>query len=217
MFKKYMERKFSKRDTKEFNKWRAFTQRVFCNLIGWYTSFFYKIEVEGLEKLKTDKKYLIAANHMTALDPFIIAYGIKKTLAFMAKEELFQTLGSRLVMDVCGAFAVNRQKLEVSTIKTAIAIKNSNWILSIFPQGTRDVSGSINRVNRGFVALAKASKCDILPISIVGAEVKSKGFRQGTIKIKVGDLIQYGEPNETINKWCEAISKLSGLEYKPEE
>lgn len=217
MFKKYMERKFSKRETKEFNNWRAFFQGIICNIIGLYMSIFYKIEVHGSDKLYTDKKYLLAANHMTALDPFIIAYGIKKTIAFMAKEELFEKLFSRFIMDICGAFAVNRQKLEVSTIKTAIAIKDSNWILGIFPQGTRDGSGKINKVTRGFVALAKTSKCDILPVSIVGANEKASIFNRGTITIKVGELIPCGDVNETIKNWCESISELSGLEYQPED
>ncbi|MBQ2645721.1 1-acyl-sn-glycerol-3-phosphate acyltransferase, partial [bacterium] len=178
---------------------------------------FYKIKIEGLEKLKTDKKYLIAANHMTGLDPFIIAFALKKTMAFMAKEELFKTFWSRFLMDYCGAFSVNRQKLEVSTIKTAIAVNKSDWILGIFPQGTRDNSGKINHVSRGFTALAKASKCDIMPVSIVGMEKKSKWFKQGNLTIKVGDLIPCEDAETTIHKWCETISQLSGLEYQPEE
>lgn len=217
MFKKYMEKKFSKRESSDFNKFRKIFQWIVCHwLIGAYVRFFYKMEVEGLEKLKTDKKYLVAANHMTGLDPFVIAYALNLTMAFMAKEELFATLGSRLVMDFCGAFSVNRQKLEVSTIKTAIAVNKTDWILGIFPQGTRDKSGMINHVSRGFTALAKTSKCDIMPVSIVGMEKKSKWFHQGKIVVKVGDLIPYGEAEETIQKWCEEISRLSGLEYKPE-
>lgn len=217
MFKKYMEKKFSKREASDFNKIRTIFQWIICHcFIGLYVSFFYKMEVIGKEKLKTDKKYLIAANHMTGFDPFVIAYALNKTMAFMAKEELFETFCSRVIMDLCGAFSVNRSKLEVSTIKTAIAVNKTDWILGIFPQGTRDKSGMINSVSRGFTALAKTSKCDIMPVSIVGMEKKSKWFHQGKITIKVGDLIPYGETEETIQKWCQSISDMSGLEYKPE-
>lgn len=216
MFKKYMERKFSKREAKEFNKFRAIIQKIVCKwLLGAYIRFFYKIEIFGVEKLDKEKNYLIAANHLSGLDPFIVALALNQPLAFMAKEELFETFWSRWLMDWCGAFSVNREKLEVSTIKTAIAVNKTNWHLGIFPQGTRDKSGKINHVTRGFVALAKASKCNILPVSIIGADKKSKGFRQQTITIKIGDLIPCGEVDETIRKWCEVISDLSGLEYKP--
>lgn len=216
MFKKYMERKFSKREAKEFNTFRAIVQKIICHwLLGGYLRFFYKIEVFGKEKLDKNKRYLIAANHLSGFDPFIVAYALDQTLAFMAKEELFETFWSRWLMDWCGAYSVNREKLEVSTIKTAIEINKTKWKLGIFPQGTRDKSGKINHVTRGFVALAKASKCDILPVAIIGADKKSKGFHQQTITIKIGDLIPCGEVDETITKWCEAISELSGLEYQP--
>ncbi len=218
MFKKYMERKFSKRESKEFNHWRSFFQKIVCHwTLGFYIRFMYKVVVIGREKLNTDKKYLIAANHLSNFDPFILVFAMNRSVAYMAKEELFESFWSRLLMDWCGAFAVNRKKLEVSTIKTAIAVKDSHWKLGIFPQGTRDPSGKINHVTRGFVALAKASKCDILPVSIIGADKKSNGFHQGTITIKIGDFIPTGDVDSTIQKWCEAISDLSGLEYKPEE
>ena len=217
MFKKYMEKKFSKRETSEFNTFRTIFQWITCHwFIGTYVKLFYKMEVHGTEKLETDKKYLIAANHMTGLDPFVIAYALNKTMAFMAKEELFATFWSRVLMDFCGAFSVNREKLEVSTIKTAIAVNKSNWILGIFPQGTRDKSGMIHHVSRGFTALAKTSKCDIMPVSIVGMQEGPKGFRKGKLIVKVGELIPYGETEETIQKWCAEMSRLSGLEYQPE-
>lgn len=214
--KKYMEKKFSKRETHEFNKWRAIFQKIVCNwTLGAYYRFMYKIEVIGREKMPKDKKYVIAANHMSNFDPFIIAFALNQPLAFMAKEELFYTFWSRLLMDWCGAYAVNREKLEVSTIKTAIAVNKSDWKLAIFPQGTRDKSGKINRVTRGFVALAKASKCDILPVSIIGADKKSTGFHKQKITIQIGDMIPCGDVDKTIQKWCETISNLSGLEYQP--
>ncbi|MGN0015128.1 MAG: lysophospholipid acyltransferase family protein [Candidatus Gastranaerophilaceae bacterium] len=216
MFKKYMEKKFSKRDAKEFNVFRKTVQWIICHwLLGGYIRFFYKIEISGLEKLDKTKKYLIAANHLSGYDPFVVAYALNQPLAFMAKEELFESFMSRWLMDWCGAFSVNREKLEVSTIKTAIAITKTDWHLGIFPQGTRDKSGKINHITRGFVALAKASKCDILPVSIMGIDKKSTGFQKGTITIKIGDMIPCGEVDETIQKWCETISTLSGLEYQP--
>ncbi len=217
MLKRYMERKFSRREAKEFNKFRAIIQNIVCNwLLGLYIRYYYKIEIYGIEKLNREEKYLIAANHISSFDPFIVAIALKQPLAFMAKEELFETFWSRWLMDWCGAFSVNREKLEVSTIKTAMAISGTKWRLGIFPQGTRDKSGRINRVTRGFVALAKASKCAILPVSITGADKKSKGYHKGTITVKIGELIpSCGGVEETIERWCIEISNLSGLEYKP--
>ena len=161
MFKKYMERKFSKRDSKEFNLWRKIFQKIVTNwTFGAYIRFRYKVEVFGKENLSKEKKYIIAANHVSGFDPFILVFALDMPIAFMAKEQLFEHFWSRVLMDWCGAFAVNREKLEVSTIKTALAVKNSKWKLGIFPQGTRDKSSTIKNISRGFVALAKAFGAD---------------------------------------------------------
>ena len=215
MFKNYMERKFSKRDSKEFNKWRAFFQKIVTHwTLGIYIRCRYKVEVIGKEKLDKDLKYIIAANHVSGFDPFILVFALDMPIAFMAKEQLFEHFWSRVLMDWCGAFAVNREKLEVSTIKTALAVRNSSWKLGIFPQGTRDKSNYIKNVSRGFVALAKASKCDILPVSITKQDTK-KGIRVGKITIKIGDIIPCGDIEETIDNWGRAVAALSGLEYVP--
>jgi len=217
MFKKYMERKFSKRDSKEFNRWRRFFQKIVTNwTLGAYIRFRYKVEVFGKENLSKDKKYIIAANHVSGFDPFILVFALNMPIAFMAKEQLFEHFWSRVLMDWCGAFAVNREKLEVSTIKTALAVKNSTWKLGIFPQGTRDKGNSIKNISRGFVALAKASNCDILPVSIIKKDHINKSiFHSGKITIKIGNIIPCGDFQETIDNWGNAVAALSGLEYIP--
>jgi 1-acyl-sn-glycerol-3-phosphate acyltransferase len=217
-FKKYMNKKFSKLPPEHFGKFRAITYWLILHVfLGSYMRFLFKIEVIGKEKLKTKKPYLVAANHFSGWDPFIIAMASDQYLAFMAKEELFKTFFSRWLMDWCGAFAVNRSKLEVSTIKTALAVNKTFWKIAIFPQGTRDSSGKINKVSKGFVSLAKSTKADIIPVSITYTNPKSRGFHKETITIKVGDPIPYEDVNTTIQKWCSAISELSGLTYEPAE
>lgn len=219
MIKKYMERKFSKRDSKEFNFARAFFQKIVCNwTFGLVMRMKYKFVISGKENLKTDRDYIIAANHLANSDPFMLVYALQIPVAYMAKEELFGTFWSRVLMDFCGAFSVNRDKLEVSTIKTAIAVKKSKWKLGIFPQGTRSKTGNIENLARGFVALAKTSKCDILPVGINGTETKGGFFKKGVITINVGELIPCGDDlNETVDKWGKAVSELSGFPYVVEE
>ena len=213
MFKKYMEKKFSKRDSKEFNKWREIFQKIVTHwTLGAYIRCRYKVEVIGREKLNRNEKYVIAANHVSGFDPFILVFALNMPIAFMAKEQLFEHFWSRVLMDWCGAFAVNREKLEVSTIKTALAVRNSDWKLGIFPQGTRDKGNCIKNISKGFVALAKASECDILPVSIIKDDNK-KGIRCGKITIKIGDLIPCGDFQETMDNWGNAVAALSGLEY----
>ncbi len=212
-----MTKKFSKRSSKEFNLWRAFFQRLVCNwTFGLYVRIMYKLEVIGKHNIDKSKPYIVAGNHISAKDPFIVVQALCTPIAFMAKQELFEKFFSRTLMDWCGAFAVNREKLEVSTIKTALAIKDTKWKLGLFPQGTRAVNGKIEKISRGFAALAKTTKTDILPVAIIGADKNVKIPFTGKITVKIGQLIPYSDNiDEMVEKWANAISELSGCEYAP--
>ena len=76
------------------------------------------LKTEGLENVDKTKKYVVASNHITGFDPFSVAACLNLTIAYMAKVQLFETFWSMLLMDWCGAFAVDRDKVDVSTIKT---------------------------------------------------------------------------------------------------
>ncbi len=212
-----MAKKFSKRASKEFNFWRAFFQRLVCNwTYGLYIRIMYRLEVIGNKNIKKDQTFIVAGNHISAKDPFVMIQALKTPIAYMAKEELFEKFFSRILLDWCGAFAVNREKLEVSTIKTALSIKNTKWKLGLFPQGTRIQSGKIEKVSKGFASLAKATKADILPVAIIGADKNVKIPFTGKIVVKIGELIPYSDNiDEMVEKWCMAIAELTGNEYCP--
>lgn len=208
---------FSKKTSKDFNVWRRFFQRLVCNwTYGMYIRIMYRLEVLGLKDIPKDANYIVAGNHISAKDPFIVVQALCTPIAFMAKQELFEKFFSRTLMDWCGAFAVNRDKLSVSTIKTALSVKNTNWKLGLFPQGTRVSSGKIENISKGFASLAKTMKTDILPVAIIGADKNVKIPFTGKIVVKVGKIIPYSENiDEMVDKWCLAIAELTGLEYQP--
>ena len=107
----------------------------------------------------------------------------------MAKVELFQNKIARFFLDILGAFAVDRAKLSVSTIKTVIGLKQTGWCLGIFPQGTREKDGHIENVNKGFASFAKTLKCDILPVAITGMTKDERKPFRGKMKIIIGKPI----------------------------
>lgn len=210
-----MAKKYSKRDCKEFNFWRALFQKLVCNwTFGLYIRIMYRLEIIGRHNVKKDRNFIVAGNHISAKDPFIMIQAVNTSLAYMAKEELFETFFSRILMDWCGAFAVKREKLEVSTIKTVLCLKNTKWRLGLFPQGTRKPSGKIENVTKGFASLAKTTKADILPVAIIGADKNVKIPFTGKIIVKIGELIPYSDDvDDMVKKWGRAIADLTGYEY----
>lgn len=210
--------KFSTKTAKNFNTWRRIFQYITCSLaIKSYVSYVmrkYSFKVEGLENFDKKKKYIVASNHVTGLDPFMLTAMLHLTIAFMAKKQLFETFWSSVLMDWCGAFAVDRDKVDVSTIKTALSIKKTNWNLGLFPQGTRCNNGRIENVSKGFASIAKKMETDILPVGIVIRE--NPNSKKKDFIIKAGKPITYQNSIDgIINDWANTVSNLAELEYVP--
>ena len=210
--------KYSLRDANFFNIWR----RIFLFIVThiFYKLIFkviYRLEVYGKENIPNNNNYIIAANHLSNFDPPLVCSVVDRGVAYMAKKELFDNLLMRWWLDWLGAFAVDREKLGVSTIKTVKKIKETGWVLGIFPQGTRQTNGEISNITKGFVSLAKSTKCGILPIGIIGTNVTKKIPFTGKIIVRIGEIIPYdNDPDKIIEQWGRTIEKLTGIKYVQE-
>lgn len=210
---------YAKRSEKNYNLWRRIFQFLVTKV--WYGAlyhFVYRLEVHGRENIPKDNTYVVVGNHLSTLDPPLLVNILPHPVAYMAKQELFEHPFLKVMLDWLGVFAVNRDRVGVSTIKTAVSIKNTKkWVLGIFPQGTREKGNEIHKVTKGFVGLAKATKCDILPVGIIGTDKPKKIPFTGKIIVNIGPIIKYSDnSDEMFDKWIKSIQKLTGLKYVPE-
>ena len=205
------------REPEFYNLWR----RIFLFIIThiFYMIRFklvYRLEVFGKENIPKDSNFIIAANHLSTLDPPLVCAIMNRGVAYMAKIELFKNPFMSWWLNWLGAFAVDRENVSVSTMKTVKAIKKTNWVLGIFPQGTRQLDGEIKNITKGFASIAKSNKCGILPIGITGTqEVKRIPFT-GKIVVKIGELIPYSDDlDKMVDEWGCKIQSLTGFKYIP--
>ena len=209
-----MASKYSTRTPKDYNKFRTIFQYVACNwvILNILRSKYNVLKPVGLENIDRTKKYVVASNHVTGFDPFCVAANLKMTIAYMAKVQLFETFWSMVLMDWCGAFAVDRDKVDVSTIKTALSIKKTKWHLGIFPQGTRRQDGKLGDFTKGFASMAKKMDADILPVGIMLKE--NPNSKKKDIQFRVGEPISCKlTVDEIAENWAKAVSELAELEH----
>ena len=203
---------YQKRSPKEYNLFRGVFQWITCNLVyGLYYRIAFGLRVEGQENVPKKGMLIIASNHVSAIDPFLVIHAVQRNAAYMAKIELFEKKIMRLFLDILGAFAVDRTKLSVSTIKTVKGLKDTNWCLGIFPQGTRERDGNMDNINKGFATFARMLKCDILPVAITGVTKSERKLFKSHMKITIGKPIPYMEnTEEMVEIWSKTIAELSG-------
>ncbi len=209
------DKNYTKREASEFNFWRGLFQYIICGIFYMIRlKLIYRLEVHGLENVPKNNEYMVCPNHLSTLDPPMLAGIFPRRISFMAKKELFDIPFLRWWIDWMGTFAVNRESLGPSTIKTVMEIKKSKWVFGIFPQGTRGIPGTITGVTKGFAGLAKITKCAVLPVGITGTEEAKHLPFSGKVVVNIGKPIPYdNNPDIVVQKWIEAIQELTGFKY----
>ena len=209
--KKTSGHKSTLRNPKFYNKWRRIFQFLVTHVFYMIRfKLVYRLEVQGKENIPESSDYIVAPNHLSTLDPPLVSAVLNRGVAYMAKKELFDNIFLRWWLNWLGAFAVDRENLGVSTIKTVISLKKTGWVLGIFPQGTREKDGHIENVNKGFASFAKTLKCDILPVAITGMTKDERKPFRGKMKIIIGKPIPYNDnPEEMMKHWRQTIADLS--------
>ena len=92
-----------------------------------------------------DGPVIIASNHRSFLDPFVIATIARRPLYYVAKEELFTNRFTAWLLNYLGAFPVRRGEGDGDMVDTAKAILARGDAVLIFPEGTRIRPGALGR------------------------------------------------------------------------
>lgn len=152
-------------------------------------NIYYKFEVIGRENVPDDVALILASNHAHWTDPVVVACKVtKRTVNYMAKQELFANRFIGWALGEVNVFPVRRGEVDVTAVKHSLRLLKNKGVLGIFPEGTRVKAGEEKEPESGFVVLALKSKCGILPVSISG-EYK---FR-GTIRVAIGEPIDLSD------------------------
>ena len=213
------ERNYNRRTEKDYNIFRTLFYKSFVTfIVDVISNLMYNIKIEGKENVPKTSRLIVAGNHVSYLDPPMIALATRKTIAYMAKKELFQDNSKKLLQTLVhtlGAFAVNREKPEIATFKTVKSIFNTSWSLGIFPQGKIVNKPEISNIHKGFVMFAKKFQADILPVAVCGFDGYAKKLFEKHMTIKIGKPISYTlDEDEIVKEWAKQICEFTGFENK---
>src|SRR2546423_2831246 len=98
---------------------------------------YFRMARMGREHIPAKGPVILAANHRSFLDPFVIATMARRPMYYVAKKELFMRRWQGWLLNALGAFPVDRGAADADMIDTAKAILARGDIVLIFPEGTR--------------------------------------------------------------------------------
>jgi len=139
----------------------------------------------GLEHVPRKGPVIIASNHRSFLDPFVIACMARRPMYYVAKQELFANRLQGWFLNALGAFPVDRGASDTEMIATAKAILARGDIVLIFPEGTRTRPGALGSPRRGVGRLALETAAPVVPLAIIGTEAIRRGWRIRPHKVRL--------------------------------
>ena len=146
---------------------------------------YFRLSRIGREHLPQEGPVILAANHRSFLDPFVIATMVRRPIYFVAKKELFRNRVQAWVLNSLGAFPIDRGAGDEDAMKTAREILERGDGVLIFPEGTRIRPGSLGAAKRGVGRLALETGAPVVPVAVIGTETVRRGWRVRPHKVRI--------------------------------
>jgi 1-acyl-sn-glycerol-3-phosphate acyltransferase len=187
--------------------------------------------IEGREHVPREGPVILAANHLSFLDSFLVPLVAPRQVVFLAKAEYFTGSGIKgrltgTTLRGLGAVAVPRgeHRAAQAALETALDVLRAGRAFGIHPEGSRSRDGRLYRGRTGVAWLALASGAPVVPVALLGTEriqpVGARLPRPGRVTVRFGAPMYFTAPAANAARARRAatddimaeIQKLSGQE-----
>jgi len=158
----------------------------------------FRVRWIGVRNLPRTGPAILAANHVSPLDPIIIALAPSargRTLNFLAAAEFFDRPVIGWLLRALHQIPVRRGAADWQALEELAAVVRHGSLAGIFPEGRIGDGSALGRGQRGAARLALAAGVPVIPIAIWGTHIRwpRKGPR-AMRPIRPRVTIVFGEP-----------------------
>ena len=182
-------------------------------VLGLAFRYVWRPRIRGREHIPMSGPVLLASNHLSFIDSFVIPLAVPRRVTFLAKHEYFTGGGVRgrataLFMRSFGAVPVRRghgQRQAMDALGTALEVLQDGGAFAIYPEGTRSLDGRLYRGRTGVGWLALESGAPIVPVALIGTErVQPVGVRVPRVHRVTIEFAAPVDPTPFIEKVAES-------------
>ena len=152
---------------------------------------FSDFKIEGQENIPVSGPLLVASNHLSNLDPAIVAAALPRSPVFLAKNELFKYRLGSVLMRGYGAYPVDRQRADVRALNWIThQLVSEKKVAIVFPEGTRSKSNGLLRGQPGLAHIALSTGVPVIPFALTGSEPLQNVLKvvkpTATLRLQIG-------------------------------
>ena len=198
--------------------------------LGPILRLWYRPQVTGLDNVPDDGAAIIAPNHQSFLDDFLLPLVIRKRkVVMMAKADYFDKWYTAWFFKAAGCIPVRREggSASAKALSGGIDALRAGKLVGIFPEGTRSPDGRLYRGKTGVARMALEAQVPVIPVALVGTyeawPYDKKLPKPGKVEIRFGKPLTFERSYDTpadrfvlrsvTDEIMYEIMMLSGQEY----
>ena len=177
----------------------------------------------GLEQLDPSRTYIFMANHVSNIDPPLLAPRIPGRTSIMAKQELFKIPILGKAMRMASLIPVNRGDRDagIAAVRAATEVVKRGIHMMIYVEGHRSFDGKLLPFKKGPFYLAEECQMPVVPITISGTHYvmpkRRFSIKPGLVTLifhKPIEPVEFGSREELMEKVREVINGGLPKEYQ---
>ncbi|MFJ9944543.1 lysophospholipid acyltransferase family protein [Streptomyces erythrochromogenes] len=169
----------------------------------------FRPRIEGLENIPEEGAAIVAGNHLSFSDHFLMPAILARRITFLAKAEYFTGPGLKGRLTAAffrsaGQIPVDRSGKDAgqAALREGLGVLAKGELLGIYPEGTRSHDGRLYKGKVGVAAMALGAGVPVIPCAMVGTfEIQPPGQKIPNIRRVT---IRFGEPLD--------FSRYAGME-----
>jgi 1-acyl-sn-glycerol-3-phosphate acyltransferase len=144
----------------------------------------------GAEHVPERGPVILAPNHFSFMDHFLLGIHLRRKVRFMGKSQLFRGAAAEVFMRG-GVFPVRRGAGDEEWFVTAQLILDRGGVVGIYCEGGRSRTGELaRRAKSGIGRLALETGAPVVPVAIVGSQ-RIRNWKRLRLPAVT---VEYGEP-----------------------
>ncbi|KUL76712.1 MULTISPECIES: 1-acyl-sn-glycerol-3-phosphate acyltransferase [unclassified Streptomyces] len=144
-------------------------------LLGPLLRLVFRPRIEGLGNVPPTGAAIIAGNHLSFSDHFLMPAILKRRITFLAKKEYFTGPGIKGRLTAAffrsaGQIPVDRTGKEAgqAAIREGLGVLRKDELLGIYPEGTRSHDGRLYKGKVGVAVMALKAGVPVVPCAMIG-------------------------------------------------
>lgn len=178
-------------------------------IIGPFVLLFWRPRVINRKGLDIKGPAIFVINHLSMVDPVLVAFLSLRNIHFMAKQELFNSVLSRWFFKALFAFPINRKTADLVSLRNALQVLKNGKVFGIFPEGKRSVTYELDEFESGASFLALRSGAPMVPVYI-----HPSSYRTQRPKLIVGDPVYAEDTVGSLPRAEQLTALTSALESR---